>query len=82
MHQVDIVRVLADVARALVRLHAAGHVHRDVKAGQVESFRVQGVGFNEVLRIWGYRLRPDTPIAHTQVSSLTHVYAQVAQTSI
>jgi serine/threonine-protein kinase 24/25/MST4 len=40
MHQVDIVRVLADVARALVRLHAAGHVHRDVKAGQVESFRV------------------------------------------
>ena len=33
VNKVDIVRVLADVARALVRLHAAGHIHRDVKAG-------------------------------------------------
>ena len=35
VNRVDIVRVLADVARALVRLHAAGHVHRDVKARNV-----------------------------------------------
>ena len=27
--------VLADVARALVRLHGAGHIHRDVKARNV-----------------------------------------------
>ena len=33
--QVDLVGVLADVARALVRLHSAGHIHRDVKARNV-----------------------------------------------
>ncbi len=33
--QVDLVEVLADVARALVRLHAKGHIHRDVKARNV-----------------------------------------------
>jgi serine/threonine-protein kinase 24/25/MST4 len=32
---VDLVEVLADVARALVRLHGAGHIHRDVKARNV-----------------------------------------------
>ena len=32
VRKVDLVRVLADVARALTRLHAAGHVHRDVQA--------------------------------------------------
>jgi len=37
VNKVDIVRVLADVARALVRLHAAGHIHRDVKAGCTHS---------------------------------------------
>ena len=35
VRKVDLVRVLADVARALARLHAAGHVHRDVKARNV-----------------------------------------------
>ena len=35
VNRVDVVRVLSDVARALVRLHAAGHVHRDVKARNV-----------------------------------------------
>ena len=33
--RVDLLRVLADVARALCRLHSAGHVHRDVKARNV-----------------------------------------------
>ncbi len=33
--KVDLLRVLSDVARALVRLHASGHVHRDVKARNV-----------------------------------------------
>ena len=33
--QVDLVVVLAAVARALVRLHGAGHIHRDVKARNV-----------------------------------------------
>lgn len=33
--QVNLVSVLADVARALVKLHGAGHLHRDVKARNV-----------------------------------------------
>ena len=33
--QVDLVGALADVARALVRLHSTGHIHRDVKARNV-----------------------------------------------
>jgi len=35
VNKVDLVAVLADVARALVRLHSAGHIHRDVKARNV-----------------------------------------------
>lgn len=35
VNKVDLVAVLADVARALVRLHTAGHLHRDVKARNV-----------------------------------------------
>jgi serine/threonine protein kinase len=35
VNQVNIVRVLLDVARALVRMHAQGHIHRDVKARNV-----------------------------------------------
>ncbi|EEH56943.1 uncharacterized protein MICPUCDRAFT_17464, partial [Micromonas pusilla CCMP1545] len=35
VNRVDIVSVLADVARALTKLHRAGHVHRDVKARNV-----------------------------------------------
>ena len=31
----NVVKVLADVARALVRIHAQGHIHRDVKARNV-----------------------------------------------
>lgn len=43
VNRVDLVSVLADVARALVRLHGAGHIHRDVKARNVlvtADFRV------------------------------------------
>jgi len=35
VNQVNVVKVLADVARALVRIHAQGHIHRDVKARNV-----------------------------------------------
>jgi serine/threonine protein kinase len=35
VNRVDLVGALADVARALVRLHGAGHIHRDVKARNV-----------------------------------------------
>ena len=35
VNQVNVVRVLQDVARALVRMHAQGHIHRDVKARNV-----------------------------------------------
>ena len=35
VNQVNVVKVLADVARALVRMHAQGHIHRDVKARNV-----------------------------------------------
>jgi serine/threonine-protein kinase 24/25/MST4 len=35
VNRVDIVTVLADVARALVRLHSTGVIHRDVKARNV-----------------------------------------------
>ena len=44
VRKVDLVRVLADVARALTRLHAAGHVHRDVKARNVLVARSPGYG--------------------------------------
>lgn len=43
VNKVDLVAVLADVARALVRLHSCGHIHRDVKARNVlisADFRV------------------------------------------
>ena len=43
VNRVDLVSALADVARALVRLHGAGHIHRDVKARNVlvtADFRV------------------------------------------
>jgi serine/threonine-protein kinase 24/25/MST4 len=35
VNETNRVKVLADVARALVRVHAMGHVHRDVKARNV-----------------------------------------------
>jgi serine/threonine-protein kinase 24/25/MST4 len=35
VNEVNRVKVLADVARALTRIHACGHVHRDVKARNV-----------------------------------------------
>jgi serine/threonine-protein kinase 24/25/MST4 len=35
VNKVDLLSVLADVARALCRLHALGHIHRDVKARNV-----------------------------------------------
>jgi serine/threonine protein kinase len=35
VNKVDLVSVLADVARALVRCHSTGHIHRDVKARNV-----------------------------------------------
>ena len=43
VNKVDLVSVLADVARALVRCHSTGHIHRDVKARNVlvsADFRV------------------------------------------
>ena len=35
VNEVDLLRACADVARALVRMHDAGHIHRDVKARNV-----------------------------------------------
>ena len=43
VNQVNVVKVLADVARALVRIHAQGHIHRDVKARNVLISAVRGV---------------------------------------
>ena len=43
VNKVDLVSILADVARALVRCHSRGHIHRDVKARNVlvsADFRV------------------------------------------
>ena len=43
VNKVDLVSTLADVARALVRCHSRGHIHRDVKARNVlvsADFRV------------------------------------------
>ena len=42
VNQVNVVKVLADVARALVRIHAQGHIHRDVKARNVLISAVRG----------------------------------------
>jgi len=44
VNQVNVVKVLADVARALVRIHAQGHIHRDVKARNVLISAVRGRG--------------------------------------
>jgi len=45
VNQVNVVKVLADVARALVRMHAQGHIHRDVKARNVLISAVRCLSF-------------------------------------
>jgi serine/threonine protein kinase len=45
VNQVNVVKVLADVARALVRMHAQGHIHRDVKARNVLISAVSCLSF-------------------------------------
>ena len=57
VRKVDLVRVLADVARALTRLHAAGHVHRDVKARNVLVARSPGTAPSCATSAWRARCR-------------------------